>query len=99
MFCFPHTYVTFQLPGEVTEGLIGTTPNCKMDSFTMYVDSVSVIMATCPCSREPIDSKWHKTTLLLFQFLVIQKTIASFQAPPQLFVTYCTKNGERAWMI
>ena len=40
-----------------------------MNPFMTYVDSVSVIMAG------PLTQKWHKTTMLLFQFIAkIQKT-------------------------
>ena len=49
-------------------GITSTSSNCKVDSMMTYVDSVLVIMAMCLPSNSH-DSKRHKTTLLLFQFI------------------------------
>jgi len=64
-------------PGEAGEGLV--QPVCHQTARWTWswcnVDSVSVIMATCPHTRMAIDSKRHQTTRLLFQFIAMtQKT-------------------------
>ena len=57
-----------------------TSSNCKVwIRLWCNVDSVSVIMATCPHTRMATDSKRHKTTQVLSRFHIY---VMSWSSPP-----------------
>ena len=70
--------VTFEPSGEAGKGLVQLLHHqtTRWTQTWRNVDLVSVVMATCPRTRTAIDSKRHKTTRLLFQFIAMTKKTA-----------------------